>query len=75
MYAGLIPGWEPSFYDNSIGSSNYNALEAKLERRYARGFHALVSYTWSKAIDTGSSGWYSAENGPGAAPPSKPTMT
>ena len=55
------------YYDNSIGSGNYNAFEGKLERRLSAGLHSLVSYTWSKAIDTGSSGWYSAENGPGGS--------
>lgn len=55
------------FYDTSNASGNYNGLELKADRRFARGFQALVSYTWSKAIDTGSSGWYSAENGPGGS--------
>jgi hypothetical protein len=34
-----------------------------LERRFAQGLYGLVSYTWSKTIDTGSSGWFAAENG------------
>ncbi|SRR5579884_488617 len=60
--------WMGSFpYDNSIGNSNYNAFEFKASRRFAHGFQALVSYTWSKSIDTASSGWYSAENGPGGS--------
>jgi len=53
------------FFGTSQGSSNYNALQAKLERKLAHGFQYLVSYTWSKSIDTGSSGWFDAENGPG----------
>jgi hypothetical protein len=36
------------------GYVNYNALSAKLSRRYASGLTALVSYTWSKALDNGS---------------------
>jgi hypothetical protein len=51
-------------YTRSIGRSNYNALETKLERRFSNGLHSLVSYTWGKSIDT-SSGYFNVENGPG----------
>jgi hypothetical protein len=36
------------------GKGNYNSLGTKLTRRYASGLTALVSYTWSKSIDTAS---------------------
>ncbi len=36
-----------------MGDSNYNALETRLERRFANGFSVLVSYTYSKSIDDG----------------------
>ncbi|MGI8989447.1 MAG: carboxypeptidase regulatory-like domain-containing protein [Bryobacteraceae bacterium] len=36
---------------NSYGNSIYHALQAKLERRFTRGFSLLVSYTYSKLID------------------------
>jgi Carboxypeptidase regulatory-like domain len=36
--------------DFSRGSSSYNSLQTKLERRVGRGLDALVSYTWSKSI-------------------------
>jgi hypothetical protein len=49
----------------STGNANYNALEVKLERRFAQGLYYLLSYTWSKSIDLGTSGWFAAENGSG----------
>jgi Carboxypeptidase regulatory-like domain/TonB dependent receptor-like, beta-barrel len=51
-------------YTTSTGYSHYHALESKLQRRFSRGFHTLVSYTWSKSTDIGS-GYFNAENGPG----------
>jgi outer membrane receptor protein involved in Fe transport len=34
-----------------IGSSNYNALQTKLEKRFNKGLSILSSYTWAHAID------------------------
>ena len=33
------------------GSSSYNALQTKLEKRFVKGLSLLSSYTWSHAID------------------------
>ena len=44
-----------SLYRNNVGNSNYHAFLAKLEKRFASGFSALVSYTRSKLIDEASS--------------------
>ena len=57
--------WGGFFYSDSIGKSSYNSLQVKLDRRFAHGLQMLISYTWSKSMDTGSSGWFDAENGPG----------
>jgi len=34
-----------------VAFSNYNALQIKFERRFAKGLYVLNSFTWSKAID------------------------
>jgi outer membrane receptor protein involved in Fe transport len=48
-------------FDRSTGSSTYNALQASLNGRSEHGLTYLVSYTWSKALDLGCSGWYGVE--------------
>jgi len=41
-------------YGENRGQLSYNALTAKLERRFHNGFNLLASYTWSKILtDTG----------------------
>jgi hypothetical protein len=51
----------PTFYDDSVGSANYNAFQFSLNKVTSKGLTYLVSYTWSKAMDYGSDGWYGAE--------------
>jgi hypothetical protein len=36
------------------GNGSYNSLGTKLTKRYSSGLTALVSYTWSKSLDTAS---------------------
>ena len=60
-----MPWANPGFtYAQSIGYSNYNALEARLQRRFSNGLQSLVSYTYGKSIDV-SSGYFGVENGIG----------
>ena len=48
-------------------SASYNALQAQFRHRFARGLHALLSYTWSHSIDNVSSDLYYANVPPGAS--------
>ena len=52
-------GWN---YSESIGYSNFNALEAQFQKRFSGGLETLVAFTWEKCLaDT--SGDFNAENG------------
>jgi outer membrane receptor protein involved in Fe transport len=55
------PYMNPSTFDRSWGRSTYHGLQAHLEKRLLSGFAYTVSYTWSKAIDIGCSGWFQVE--------------
>ncbi|MCC6341788.1 MAG: TonB-dependent receptor [Bryobacterales bacterium] len=55
------PYIHPTYYDRSIGRGNYNALQFLFNKRYSGGLAYQVSYTYSKSIDIGSSGWYGVE--------------
>ncbi|MDQ1472918.1 MAG: hypothetical protein QOJ99_4398 [Bryobacterales bacterium] len=43
--------------NTSIGSSSYNSLQAKLERRFANSLGFLVAYTFQKTMATGDLGY------------------
>ena len=45
-------------YGTDLGRTYYNGLQVKVDRRFANGLQALVSYTWSKAMDNGTDGFY-----------------
>ncbi|HEV2273174.1 MAG TPA: carboxypeptidase regulatory-like domain-containing protein [Acidobacteriaceae bacterium] len=54
-----FPQWGPIGISMSNGIAHYNALQTSLEKRLSNGVYALVSYTYSKCTDNGSS-----ESGP-----------
>ena len=60
----FVPRPDPRFDDidllESRANSNYNALQARFQRRVTSGLAALVSYTWSKSIDDASNFFSSA---------------
>ena len=51
----------PTPWDYSGGRSHYNALQLSLNGKQYKGLTYLISYTWSKSIDLGCSGWYGVE--------------
>ena len=57
-----LPLQSGSAYTGFQGMSDYNALQAKLEKRMSHGYNLLATYTWSHALDNsqtplGSSGY------------------
>jgi outer membrane receptor protein involved in Fe transport len=51
----------PVSWDRAWGNTNYHALQTSLERRFSSGLALSVAYTYSKAIDVGSSGFFGVE--------------
>jgi hypothetical protein len=50
-----IPGFGDILFVSSDASSTYHSLQARVEKRYARGVSLLGAYTYAKAIDNSSS--------------------
>jgi hypothetical protein len=47
----VVLGIGPITATRYTGSSSYNALQTKLEKRFVKGLSILTSYTWAHAID------------------------
>jgi hypothetical protein len=50
----------PTSYDWDGGKGDYHALQALLDKKYSNGLAVMASYTWSKMIDIGCSGFLGA---------------
>src|SRR5262249_22534031 len=50
-----IPVFSSIFAQDTVGNSNYNSLQASVERRYSHGLQFVAAYTYSKSIDDASS--------------------
>lgn len=54
-FAGLNPNFSSIIYYKTNLTSDYDALQTEFQRTVSEGIHALVSYTWSHCLDSGSS--------------------
>lgn len=50
-----IPVFSSIFAQDVVANSNYNSLQASLEKQFSSGLQFLAAYTWSKSIDNASS--------------------
>jgi outer membrane receptor protein involved in Fe transport len=57
----LFPYIGATAYDRNQGKGSYNALQVSLNGRAEHGLTYLISYTWSKSLDLGCTGWYGVE--------------
>jgi hypothetical protein len=49
-----FPGLAGIRFEENAASTNYNALQVAVNRRFAKGFTFSLAYTWSKALGTAS---------------------
>lgn len=50
-----VPVFSSIFAQDVVANSNYNSLQASLEKRLSHGLQFLAAYTWAKSIDNASS--------------------
>jgi hypothetical protein len=50
-----VPVFSEIYAEDPIANSNYNSLQASLEKRFAKGLQFEAAYTYSKSIDQASS--------------------
>ncbi len=56
-----FPHMRPTFFEKSIGRSNYHSLQFALKRSFSKGLSMTIAYTWAKAIDIACSGFFGTE--------------
>jgi hypothetical protein len=49
-------GFSDITFTDSMGNSEYNSLQMRVQRRYSNGISLLAAFTWSKSIDLGGGG-------------------
>jgi Carboxypeptidase regulatory-like domain/TonB dependent receptor len=60
--ATQYPQLNQMLYSSQAGWSDFNAMNVKLERRFANGVQILMAETWAHSIDTDSAGSYGSPN-------------
>ena len=50
-----LPTWSSIFMRTPVANSNYNSLQALLQKQFSQGLELQMAYTWSKSIDNASS--------------------
>ena len=56
-----FPNIHATYYETDAGRSDYESLQVQVAHRYANGLQFNVSYTWSKSMDIGCSGFFGVE--------------
>jgi hypothetical protein len=70
----LYPNFGTTEIRTSQGNSSYDALQARVDRRFARGFQLAAAYSWSKFIDSTSDAADIETQSPGSNRTSIPVM-
>jgi hypothetical protein len=67
-----VAGFQEVVTTRFNGSSRFDAFQAKVERRFTRGFSMLSSYTWAHGIDDTAGGFAGQSLGPNRYGPQNP---
>ncbi|MFN2414018.1 MAG: TonB-dependent receptor domain-containing protein [Pyrinomonadaceae bacterium] len=67
-----VAGFQEVVTTRFNGSSRFDAFQAKVERRFTRGFSMLSSYTWAHGIDDTPGGFAGQSLGPNRYGPQNP---